>query len=32
LADFLTGDELQAYFLEERALHEKLLGAMGEGS
>ncbi|MEM7547078.1 MAG: tripartite tricarboxylate transporter substrate binding protein [Pseudomonadota bacterium] len=32
MADFLTGDDLQAYFIEERALHEKLLGTMGEGS
>ncbi|PWR03817.1 hypothetical protein DKT77_04735 [Meridianimarinicoccus roseus] len=32
MADFLTGDALQAYFLEERAKHGDLLGAMGEGS
>jgi len=32
LADFLTGDDLQAYFVEERAKHEALLGSMGEGS
>lgn len=32
MADFLTGDELQAYFLEERAKHAELLNAMGEGS
>jgi tripartite-type tricarboxylate transporter receptor subunit TctC len=31
-ADFLTGPELQAYFLEERARHQQLLTAMGEGS
>ena len=31
-ADFLTGDALQAYFLEEREKHAKLLSAMGEGS
>ncbi|MGY9050172.1 hypothetical protein P775_08560 [Puniceibacterium antarcticum] len=29
-ADFLTGDDLQAYFLEERAKHEALLKAMDE--
>ncbi len=32
MADFLTGGELQAYFLEERSKHADLLGAMGEGS
>lgn len=32
MADFLTGDALQSYFLDERALHDKLLGTMGEGS
>jgi len=33
LADeFLTGDDLQAYFLEERAKHADLLAAMTEGS
>ncbi|MCR9127138.1 MAG: tripartite tricarboxylate transporter substrate binding protein [Rhodobacteraceae bacterium] len=32
LADFLTGDALQAYFLEERDKHGALLGSMGEGS
>ena len=32
MADFLTGEELQAYFLEERALHADLLESMGEGS
>ena len=30
LTDFLTGDELQAYFLEEREKHEELLAALGE--
>lgn len=32
MSDFLTGDALQAYFLEERGKHAKLLNAMGEGS
>ncbi|MDJ0630752.1 MAG: tripartite tricarboxylate transporter substrate binding protein [Rhodobacter sp.] len=32
MADFLTGDELQAYFLEERAKHAEILNSMGEGS
>ena len=32
LANFLTGDELQSYFLEERDKHADLLGSMGEGS
>ena len=32
MADFLTGDDLQAYFLEERDKHAELLDAMGEGS
>lgn len=32
MADFLTGDALQAYFLEERAMHAELLTSMGEGS
>ncbi|SLN68129.1 Tripartite tricarboxylate transporter family receptor [Roseovarius gaetbuli] len=32
LAEFLTGDALQAYFLEERAKHDALLKSMGEGS
>lgn len=32
MADFLTGDDLQSYFIEERALHDKLLGTMEEGS
>ncbi len=32
MADFLTGEELQAYFLEEREKHADLLNAMGEGS
>ncbi|WP_227268669.1 tripartite tricarboxylate transporter substrate binding protein [Roseobacter weihaiensis] len=32
MADFLTGDELQAYFLDERGKHADLLGKMGEGS
>ena len=32
MADFLTGEELQAYFLEERAKHADLLDSMGEGS
>ncbi len=30
--DFLTGDDLQAYFLVERDKHAALLKAMGEGS
>ena len=29
-ADFLTGEALQRYFLEEREAHRKLLAAMGE--
>ncbi|MFG5382312.1 MULTISPECIES: tripartite tricarboxylate transporter substrate binding protein [unclassified Yoonia] len=32
MAEFLTGDELQAYFLEEREKHAELLNTMGEGS
>lgn len=32
MADFLTGEELQTYFLEERAMHAELLSSMGEGS
>ncbi|WP_247080974.1 tripartite tricarboxylate transporter substrate binding protein [Marivita sp. S6314] len=33
MADFLTGDELQAYFLEERAKHAAILADMeGDGS
>ncbi|TRD15318.1 Bug family tripartite tricarboxylate transporter substrate binding protein [Palleronia caenipelagi] len=32
MADFLTGEALQAYFLEERDKHADLLGSMGEGS
>ena len=32
MADFLTGEELQAYFLEERAKHDAILKDMGEGS
>lgn len=32
MADFLTGDDLQAYFLEERAKHDEILKTMGEGS
>ncbi len=32
MADFLTGDDLQAYFLEERAKHAQILELMGEGS
>jgi tripartite-type tricarboxylate transporter receptor subunit TctC len=32
MADFLTGDDLQAYFLEERGKHADLLNAMAEGS
>lgn len=32
MADFLTGEELQAYFLEERAKHADILEAMDEGS
>ncbi|SIT13138.1 Tripartite-type tricarboxylate transporter, receptor component TctC [Roseivivax lentus] len=31
MADFLTGQELQDYFLEERAKHDELLGSMAEG-
>ncbi len=30
LTDFLTGDELQAYFLEERSKHEALLASLNE--
>ncbi|MEL6206439.1 MAG: tripartite tricarboxylate transporter substrate binding protein [Pseudomonadota bacterium] len=30
--DFLTGDDLQAYFLEERAKHAEILESMGEGA
>ncbi|MEM9903252.1 MAG: tripartite tricarboxylate transporter substrate-binding protein, partial [Pseudomonadota bacterium] len=30
--DFLTGEALQAYFLEERQKHAEILEAMGEGS
>ncbi|MDH5798821.1 MAG: tripartite tricarboxylate transporter substrate binding protein, partial [Paracoccaceae bacterium] len=29
---FMTGDDLQAYFLEERGKHADILKAMGEGS
>ena len=32
MADFLTGDDLQAYFIEEREKHADLLGSMNEGS
>ncbi len=32
MADFLSGDELQAYFLEERAKHADILSIMDEGS
>lgn len=32
LADFLTGEELQAYFLEERAKHAELLKVVAGGS
>ena len=32
MADFLTGDDLQAYFLQERDKHAELLDAIGEGS
>ena len=32
MADFLTGDELQAYFLEERAKHADILQIMDDGS
>ena len=32
MADFLTGEELQAYFLEERAKHADILETMDEGS
>jgi putative tricarboxylic transport membrane protein len=32
LTDFITGDELQAYFLEERAMHADLLASMDEPS
>ena len=32
MADFLTGDELQTYFLDERAKHADLLGSSNEGS
>ncbi|WP_102107491.1 tripartite tricarboxylate transporter substrate binding protein [Oceaniglobus roseus] len=31
-ADYMTGDELQAYFLKERDKHAALLKSMGEGS
>ena len=30
--DFLTGDDLQAYFIEERSKHADLLSSMNEGS
>ncbi len=30
--DFLTGDDLQAYFLDERSKHADLLSSMNEGS
>jgi putative tricarboxylic transport membrane protein len=30
--DFLTGDALQQYFLEEREKHAKILASMGDGS
>ncbi|MEO1090883.1 MAG: tripartite tricarboxylate transporter substrate binding protein [Pseudomonadota bacterium] len=30
LTDFLTGDELMTYFLEEREKHRELLGSLGE--
>ncbi|MEL6679025.1 MAG: tripartite tricarboxylate transporter substrate binding protein [Pseudomonadota bacterium] len=30
LTDFLTGDDLQTYFLGERGLHEELLRSLGE--
>ena len=32
MSDFLTGEELQAYFLEERAKHADILEIMGESS
>ncbi|WP_050928393.1 tripartite tricarboxylate transporter substrate binding protein [Aestuariivita boseongensis] len=32
MADFLSGDELQAYFLEEREKHAEILNMMGESS
>lgn len=32
LSEFLTGDDLQTYFLEERAKHADLLNAIEEGS
>ncbi|MEO1314693.1 MAG: tripartite tricarboxylate transporter substrate-binding protein, partial [Pseudomonadota bacterium] len=32
MADFLTGDELQTYFIGEREKHADLLGTMGEES
>ena len=32
MADFLTGDELQAYFLEEREKHAEILGMMDTSS
>lgn len=32
MGDFLSGDELQAYFLEERAKHAEILSVMGESS
>lgn len=30
--DFLTGEDLQAYFMDERSKHSDLLGSMNEGS
>ena len=32
MADFLTGDALQAYFLEERDKHAQILETMDDGS
>lgn len=32
MPDFLTGDDLQAYFLQERELHSNILTTMGEGT
>jgi len=32
VADMITGDDLQAYFLEERAKHDAILKGMGDGS
>ncbi|MEM9551259.1 MAG: tripartite tricarboxylate transporter substrate binding protein [Pseudomonadota bacterium] len=32
MADFLTGDALQAYFVEEREKHAEILDSMGESS